>query len=307
MKFRMRLWLASLGIALLILYVTLSSYYAQRILHGPHASLAQARQSMGAPADYGLPVPQEISILAGGVRLAGWYFDLPGSACGAAVFHGRGGTRYDCLPMARVFAAYGCDIVLIDFRNHGASAGSADTYGGYERQDVWAALDYLQQRSGLPDGKLSLAGSSYGAGIVVQAAARRPGLAFILLDSVYRSMADVVFYQGGQQGGPAMQVLAPGALAISGLEAKFNPWDASPIKYAPLVKAPVLIIHERRDASVPAAQAQAVFDRISHPNKALHIVDWSGYHGGALASRPEAYQALMDVFIQQYAPGFGVR
>ncbi len=289
---------------LVLAYLGAGWYFSESIISFPRPPAEGSRPKASSVFRYDLPAPEEIQLQSAGVTLAGWYFDLPGDVCGAALFHGHGGDRSSMLRFSQLFQPYGCDLVMIDFRHHGASGGDANTFGAYERQDVLAALEYLQQRTGLPDQQLALVGISYGAAAILQAAPQRPQLAFILADSPYRSLPAIITVQAEQRYGAAILPLAPGALAVSGLRAWFNPWDVSPEDSAAHIAAPVFLLHEAQDSYTPASHSQAIYDRIPHDRKALYLVNWSGKHGGALGNNPREYHTLLDAFIQQYAPQF---
>lgn len=294
-----------LAAVIFVLYLAGSWFFSGLIIHGPRRDLATEQQRYGSPADYGLPAPEEIELESAGVTLKGWYFDLPGNTCGAALFHGHSSSRYGAMHYSQLFQAYNCDLVMIDFRNHGASGGEAGSFGAHERQDVLAALDYLQQRTGLADGQLALVGVSYGGSAIIHAAAQRPGLAFVLADSTFRSLPAIITVQGVTQYGPAVQLMVPGALALSGLRAGFNPWDVNPESYAGRLEMPVFLLHEVEDGYTPAEHSQAIYDNIPHTHKTLHLVRWSNQHSRSLQENPAGYQAYFDEFIGQYAPQFG--
>ena len=92
------LWIV-LGIILIILvgvYLYASYFFSSVLIDAETRTLAEdiARSDRGSYAEYGLPEPQDVSIDAGDVTLAGWYFnnELDGD-CGVLLLHGYTGTR----------------------------------------------------------------------------------------------------------------------------------------------------------------------------------------------------------------------
>jgi alpha/beta superfamily hydrolase len=77
---------------------------------------------------------------------------------------------------AEAFFHLGCEVLRFNFRGVGLSAGTHD-FGNGELEDVFAAIDFVSGRH--PEAVCHLAGFSFGAGIVLQAACRRGSLASV--------------------------------------------------------------------------------------------------------------------------------
>jgi fermentation-respiration switch protein FrsA (DUF1100 family) len=218
--------------------------------------------------------------------------------------HGRSGTRYGALKYAPLFWDRGCDLLLFDARYHGESGGDYGTYGFFEKDDVLAATDWLAQRAGLTPAQIGLMGESYGGAAALQAAALRPEIAFVAADSAYRDMASIVEEQAVQLFGPAMKILVPGALAVSGLRARFAPSQVSPIEAAEAIQVPVFLSHSLTDEYTVSAHSSDIYPRIAHDRKALHLTDWGAEHGQSIDTDFDAYEAHMDAFLDAYVPQF---
>ena len=78
-------------------------------------------------------------------EIGGWY--IPGRMDRAPVLllHGNGGTRADCLDLAEWMATAGHPVLLITLRAHGDSTGDLNDFGFSSRQDVLAAITWLEQ------------------------------------------------------------------------------------------------------------------------------------------------------------------
>ncbi len=110
-----------------------------------------------------------------GLRLEGWY--IP-SRNGAAViaFPGRSGPQKH----ARMLAANGYGVLLFDRRGEGRSEGDSNIFGWGGARDIHAAVEYLQGRPDVETGRIGGIGFSVGGELMLEAAAKNPGLAAVV-------------------------------------------------------------------------------------------------------------------------------
>jgi pimeloyl-ACP methyl ester carboxylesterase len=125
------------------------------------------RTQVGAtPAEVGLTYEAVELEAADGVRLAAWYLPAdgrPGEAEAAVVVrHGAGSTRSNVLAEAAVLVRAGFDVVMVDARGHGDSAGRAMDFGWDGEVDVAAAVGHLVDERGFAPGTVGVLGSSMG-------------------------------------------------------------------------------------------------------------------------------------------------
>lgn len=76
-----------------------------------------------------------------GIPLAGWYIDSPGDRV-ILLLHGRNGARDGGvnLKVANELAKRNYDVLMFDFRGHGASSGTDYSLGVLETRDVAGAF-----------------------------------------------------------------------------------------------------------------------------------------------------------------------
>lgn len=301
--------LAIIAVLLAVLaavYLAGSWYFSGIIVKFQAQSLEEQRAEHGNPADYGLPAPEEVTIPADGVTLAGWYFDNPaGGDCGAILLHGHTGSRYGMLEYAPLFWPKGCDLLLYDHRFHGASTGDYGTYGYYEKLDALATVDWFEQRTGLQPGQIGLLGESYGAATALQAAPSIPELAFVAADSSYEDLQTIIGDQGAQRFGGWTRLFVPGALALSGLRANFAPSQVSPLLAAPQIAAPVFLSHSATDQYTLPRHSQDIAAQLPAALcQRLHLTDWGSEHAASIKDDFAAYQAQFEEFLAACAPGF---
>lgn len=306
---RKRLWviIGVILVLLLIVYAGISWTAANLMISAPGRSLAEDRAGIGAPADFGLPEPEEIAITAGDVTLSGWFFDNPaGGDCGVMFMHGFTGTRYEALYWAPLFWERGCDFLTYDHRGHGDSTPAFHTYGYYEKDDALAALRWFEERTGLAESQIGLGGVSYGAGTALQLAPMIPDVPFILADSSYRSVEGIVRARGEAQFGPFLgRLLLPGVLAMAELRADFDAAAVSPENAIAEAQMPILLIHSRTDNFTPYTHSEAIYANSDQSRTVLHINDWGSEHAADIGTDFAAYQELFESFLAQYAPDFG--
>ena len=260
-------------------------------------------------ADFGLPRPEMVTVTNGQTQLAGWYFANPRAAgCAVIVLHGFTGNKAQMLgPAAGLFFERGCNVFVYDLRGHGASSRGLLSYGVLDKGDELAAVDWLAQKTGLSQDRIGLWGVSYGAATSLQAAAVRPGLAFVIADASYSSMADIASVQADQQFGAWARIFVPGALFVSGLRGGFDPAQASPKDAVRGLSTPVLLVHSTTDEFTPYQHSEAIFANSDQQHTRLQVTRYGAPHGESYWTDPIAYTRFVDDFLDTFVPDFGSR
>ena len=296
--------------ALLILGYLAGSYYFSGVMINRETQTltdgaARMREILGS---VDLPPPETVAIPAGEVTLAGYFYEneLDGR-CAVMLLHGYTGTRYGSLQYAPLFWERGCDLLAYDARGHGDSTPTYHTYGYHEKQDAKAAFDWLRERSNLPPGQIGLTGVSYGASTSLQAAPLLPEAAFIIADSAYQDMQTIISYQAGEQFGPWVRLLVPGAFFLAELRADFSASEVSPQTAVAQTTIPILLIHAREDSFTLPQHSETIYSRSNPQTTELHITNWGARHGMSIIVDQAAYAELVDNFLQRFAPDFGLR
>ncbi len=309
---RRRLWTIAIVVAALITgaYLAASWFFSTFIIASDTQTLADAAAEAAAdkktPADFGLPPPEEISIDAGEVTLAGWYFANPtGGVCGVMFLHGFHGTRYHALNWAPMFWERGCDILAYDHRGQGASSPAFHTYGFHEKEDAVAALDWFATRTGLERGQIGVFGVSYGAATALQMAPLTPGLAFVGADSAYSDLREILGYQAGSMFPVIAPLLLPGALKIAELRADFAVDDVAPERAVVASDMPILLIHSLTDEYTFSTHSEDIYANSDQSRTVLHLTDWGAPHGRDILTDYTAYRQLFGEFLAQHVTDFG--
>ncbi len=147
---------------------------------------------------------ERVQFPCGEIRLEG-VIELPPAAPmpvrGVVVCHPHplyGGDMYNDVVnrVCRGLLEQGCATLRFNFRGVGGSGG--EHAGGYgEREDVWAALDYLRSREEIDRSRLGLAGYSFGAAVALNAGIAA-GIKALAAISVPPQMVDFTALQGFQ-------------------------------------------------------------------------------------------------------------
>jgi alpha-beta hydrolase superfamily lysophospholipase len=221
------------------------------------------------PADAGLYYRDLTLTTADGLDLAGWYVpaELPG-APSIILAHGLLDSKWTMLRLVPWLHEAGYNVMLFDFRGHGASAKQPTTIGPAEVLDVQAALDWLDAEGA--GGWVGGLGMSLGASALVNTAVKDNRLDALVLDSLFADWNGTDFARGYR--------LPPDWLV---------PGVPSPEDLMPDIHIPVLIIHGTADILVNVDHAYRLYAAANEP-KELWIND-SG-HAWSAWTYPEEYQ-----------------
>jgi alpha-beta hydrolase superfamily lysophospholipase len=241
---------------------------------------------------------QDVSF--GDTRLAGWWIE-PKSGAGkdtVLICHGLGASKSNFLPMAEPVLRAGSNVLIFDFRAHGASAGQVTTFGDTERQDVLAAVAWLRKERPNQSQRVMGLGASMGAAALIAAAAddSEQGRAIDAvavygtyddLGALTRSVCDRHFPR------PLNWLGRYVAVPLAGLHAGTNLYGFSPADLLHrLPPRPILIIHGTSDEIIATEHGHRLFERAGEPKQSLWI---DGDHNSVL-NDPNAARTVTKLF-----------
>ncbi|MFP4495300.1 MAG: alpha/beta hydrolase, partial [Halochromatium sp.] len=176
----------------------------------------------------------------------------------------------------RIFTDIGFDVLIIDYRGYGRSAGTPSEPGLY--RDATAAWDWLTQVRGIPPEEIVIFGRSLGGAVATWLAARTSPAALIVESSFDRmqSLAAVHY--------PLLARLIPLRVAFPAVEQIGS------------VRAPVLILHSPDDEIVPVRLGRRLYAAAPQPKRFVELR--GGHNEGFLRSQPQ-YQAALVSFLDQ--------
>ena len=292
-----------------VIYAGGSLYFASILINRDTLTLADSQQRM-ADLNYhaaDLSPPVAVSIDGGHVTLAGFFYDNGGdSRCAVLMLHGYRSTRYGALQYADPFWQRGCDLLAYDARGHGQSSDAYHTYGYYEKFDGQAAYEWLLSKTGLPAENVGIVGVSYGAATSLQMVPILPNAAFVVADSAYQDLRTIVTHQAAEQFGEWTHPFVPGAFFVAQLRADFTADEVSPQGAVIGANVPILLIHAQADTFTPPSHSETIYAHSNPATTELHLTPYGTAHARSIIDDYEAYKELVDAFLDNKVPGFGL-
>jgi pimeloyl-ACP methyl ester carboxylesterase len=304
-----RLWLRRAGVltlALVLLFIFGWVPWYLAAMATTRRFVYNDRENAGlTPASFSL-ASEDVSLRSkDGVEIRGWWIPCSPPAKGTVVMvHGLNRSRIEMVRRVPFVHSNGWNALLIDLRHHGASGGSATTFGAREKDDVEAAARFARERA---PGRVVLWGVSLGAASVVLAAADDPQVAGVICDSSYRSLDDTLRHHLQLFRGfrwwlrlvPTWPV-ADEALFWMGRRGAFDPSSVDiRAAAARLAGRPVLFVANSEDRRMPK---EIAFDlrAAAGPSAEVLIVPGKS-HGGAWRDGTAAYEAAAGALLQRAA------
>lgn len=214
------------------------------------------------------------------------------------MFHGVGANKSMMLHEAQAFREMGLNVMLVDFRGHGRSAGNHTTLGIRETEEVKLAYDYIK-RSG--EKKIYLFGVSMGAVVIAKAIGdydiRPTGL---IMEMPYASLQSHLRARARTLGFPGFPE-KPFAFLVSnwmGWEKSFNGPGHQTRRYVKNIFCPVLLQWGGKDDYVLRKETDAVYNSIASGNKKLVIYPAAG-HESLVRADPVTWKKEIKAFIGQ--------
>lgn len=182
-----------------------------------------------------------------GTRLSAVHLPNPEARFTILLSHGNGEDLASITPMLRELHRLGFAVLAYDYRGYGASEGRPGVRGSL--RDVRAVFEHLTGDVGVPADRVIVYGRSVGGGPSVHLAAHEP-VAGLVLESTFTTAFRVV----------TRVPLFP-----------FDRFDnASLIRR---VRAPILLIHGRRDEVVPFSHGRRLYAIAGESATALWLDD----------------------------------
>jgi len=294
---------------LLLLYLGVTWYFSGLILHTPDRDIATVYQMnidrWGLDLDSlqeHLPPREDVTFKSpvDGIELNGWLYRPENPRCGVVMAHGYSVNRANMLKYAPVFDSCGCALLLYDHRGHGTSAPAAFGSGGYlEATDLLAANEFLIAATGLKQDRIGWFGESWGGATVILAAARddAPRPAWVVSESAFADWENAVMERGLKEYGNGLKILTPGAFFWTGLRAGVDFNEVSPLRAAPRIEVPVLLLHSAADTLTYPVQ----FDRLARAFQPRFLTsrkfDWGAWHAHNIIWRREEYTGFVLEFV----------
>jgi len=192
-----------------------------------------------------------------GVRIHSFYLKNTDADRVILFFHGNAGNAYSRLGHANILRDMGFNVLLVDYRGYGKSAGKPTEQGLY--LDAQASYHAAIKDKGFAENKIYLYARSIGSTAAIELCRQYQVASTVLVAPLSSGRA-----MARQMGFGWFDWLV--ASVFDNLEKAKD------------ITSPVLIIHGGQDRIVPLAQGRALYDAINHSSKKIVVADNSGHN-----------------------------
>ena len=288
---------------------------ANKALSKPELEAAEANRKAESEAtkdwyEANRPSFDDVSVTSeDNLRLVGHVLEAnPGSGNWLIYAHGLGGGWKNGLGIGRHFAEKGYNLLFVDMRAQGDSAGTVIGGGHLERRDLVQWCRWLAERSGEGSG-IVLMGSSLGGAAVLEAAGEKDlpqQVRAVISDSAFADFWNEAIHVMGTMGAngkalPAHPLLDVVRLIFRSRKGGYDIAEPSAVDAVAHAQAPLLFIHGADDQLVAPCNAvrldeAATAAGIDHE---LLQVPSAGHCCAAMAD-PELYYGTIFGFIDRH-------
>ena len=212
--------------------------------------------------------------------------------------HGLGTNRADLLDVSVGLHRAGFNLLLMDFRAHGGSAGRTSSFGWREQRDLEGALAFLGRQPEVAATPYGVYGISMGGAVALLVAGGDERIGAVAIESPYTNLEESLRHH--------LKLLYPWLprmpfhwYILATYRLRFGVWPrhVSPEDAArQLVGRPLLVIHGTEDPRMPLEGIKRFVARAGEP-KELWVVEGSG-HLGAYQLNPDAYLDRLTRFFR---------
>lgn len=236
-----------------------------------------------------------------GLRLAARYYPCGNSRRTILLFHGyRSTAQRDFSCAVEMYGKLGLNVLLIDQRSHGESAGRLITFGVKERRDVLSWIDFVHTHIDR-DAALFLGGLSMGASTVLMSTALSLPYTVkgIIADCGFTSPADIIGRVARQDYHVPARVALPVLDLLCRLVGKFSIRETSTTAALTASTIPVCFIHGKADHFVPYEMSVTAYQAAAG-EKHLYLVE-GAEHGCSFLLDPEGITAAIRDFVATHS------
>lgn len=234
-----------------------------------------------SPASIGIRQVKEIFFLSKDrVRICGWFLAPPSGAPFLLHFNGNAGNIAGRAQLMEMVHSNGWGMLLFDYRGYGKSEGSPGESGLY--LDSQAAWDWLTTQAAIEPARIIFWGESLGCGVALNLATKQTP-AGLILEAPFKSLRELA------------KELYPWLPVSLFLRSRFE--NREKIR---LVKAPLLIIHGRRDEIVPFQHGKTLYELAQGQKYFLAL---NSSHNDIFDSGGNLYQEGIRKFVQSCLAG----
>lgn len=238
-----------------------------------------------------------------GIKLSGYFISRQNPIGNIVLCHGYQSSKEFLSNIIDMLPEY--NVLLFDFRAHGKSGGRFRTIGYHEYKDLFAAVDFLKEKtkSKLFSNKfpLYIIGISMGGAVAIDAAAKRSDICDgLVVDSSYANLNDVVYNAFSVKSGLPKYPFVPVLIQAVNFITNSNISSFSPLQSVSKVDKPILFIHSCVDDIVKPSDTLRMYANSLNEKSKL----WIGpvcRHARLHRKYPEIYQKKIRNFLNKIA------
>lgn len=232
----------------------------------------------------------------GGYTLNGYWLEQANAKKTVIICHGITWNLVGSIKYLHLFYNRGYNVLIFDNRNHGKSGGHNTTFGHFEKEDLSACCDFVEERMGR-GAYIGTHGESLGAASVLQHLAVDTRVKFCVADCPYSDLKKLLDYRL-KIDYPAVKIpILPIASLFTKLRAQFSIYEISPLEAIKNIHTPVLFIHGVNDDYIPPYMSEDMY-RAKVGKNQLWIAP-NAKHAGAYYNNKEAYNEQVGNFLAQ--------
>jgi pimeloyl-ACP methyl ester carboxylesterase len=269
-------------IGVFVVYLLLSLYFTYLVHEIPRRPVKEA-------PDWGRVIDTRIPTADGGT-IEVWRVEPEGPSRGIVVFvHGWSRNRDRMVPRARLFGEMGFTTVMHSARDHGGSTRHRFMNAFRFAEDLEAVIKWVNE-------PVLLYGHSAGAAAAVISASRSPNLIRILfLEACYAKTKEALQSLYRNYNRYFGLIFAPMVILLMDIFYRFKLDNVSPVRLAPKIDIPVLIVHGEKDQNFPLHHAWRVRDSFPAARAELFVAMGSDHSSSSLTPQyPIAIRAFLD-------------
>ncbi len=245
----------------LLIVLLLVAVFALWLRHAELRMIYLPERAIAAtPNQFGIKYDEVWLTTSDGVRLNAWFLHSPHpSGLTILLLHGNAGNISHRMEKYAVLLDLGADVLAVDYRGYGASAGEPSEGGTY--LDAQAAYRYLTDARGMAPAQIVIYGESLGSAVAVDLASHVVAEG-VILEEAFTSATDV---------GQAIYPFLPMRWLMR------TRYDS--LSKIGRIQAPLLIFHSHDDEFFPITHAQRLLAAAPDPKQ---LVELHGGHNDAL-------------------------
>jgi len=240
------------------------------------------------------------------IVLKGWLFQAKKSGRAVILAHSYGRNRLqfglETLDLVKEFLNRGYNVFTFDMRNSGESGGKTSTFGYGEKEDVKAAVNYLNSQ-GMK--RITLMGFSTGASASILAAAEGASVDAVIADSPYADLKS--YFLNNLDRWTGLPAFPFNRTITAGLEfaGVIDMANTSPVDSVTADKPPrLLLIHAKGDDMIPITGSIELFQAYSALNPSgveFWQLESNGHADGFVKYKSEYLQKVFAFLDKVYS------